>query len=72
MVFLESVDQLVHFSMFSMVWPVVLPQNIKMWFKENVETLWLYSYHNIALFILASQSAQNGNIGSTNGRDLSI
>lgn len=70
MVFLESVDQLVQFSMFSMMWPVVLPQNIKMWFKKNVEALWLYSYHNIALFILAFQSAQNGNIGSTNGRDL--
>ncbi len=30
MIYLEPVAQLVHFSMFSMVWPVDLPQNIKM------------------------------------------
>lgn len=51
MVYLKSVAQQVHFTMFSMVWPVVLPQNIKMCFKENVEAVWLYSYHNIPLFI---------------------
>lgn len=67
MVYLESVAQLGHFSMFSMVWPIVLQGNVKMWFKENVEALCLC---NIALFILASKSAQHGNFGSTNGRDL--